>query len=505
MVHADTAPLDDPGYRVMPHNEEAEKALLGALLVNNEVLGRVEHLLEPEHFFVTVHGRIYGACRQIVERGLVANPITLRTLFEKDEALTQAGGAGYLAHLASAAATIINAKDYARQIHDHHVRRQLIQIGEDVVNDAFEHVAHETALDQVERAERALFDLAEYGLRDRDFRHLREITIETLKMMEAAFRRDTAMVGVATGLSDLDDLLGGLHPSDLAILAARPAMGKTALATNIAYHAASRYRTETDDEGRTRLVDGAAVGFFSLEMSAEQIVTRILAEVSRVPSDILRRGNIQQRDFDALVAASQKITDLPLHIDDTPALTVQSLRSRARRLKRRHGLSLLVVDYLQLLRGESKAAGENRVQEVSEVTQGLKALAKELDLPVLALSQLSRAVEQREDKRPLLSDLRDSGSIEQEADVVMFIYREEYYLGRQQPQPKAGEDEQSDAQYRARLERWQQKMDKKRGITEVIVAKHRHGTTGDIEIHFDAATTKFSDLETRYSSDDVPF
>jgi len=507
MVHADISRFDSepetPGYRVMPHNEEAEQALLGAMLVNNEVLNRVEDYLKGEHFFIPVHGRIFEAVQRIVERGQVANPITLKTFFEKDEALAEAGGAGYLARLASAAATIINAGEYARQIYDLYVRRQLIGIGEEVVNEAFEHNVEETASDQLERAERALFDLAEHGGAGRDFRSFKDIAVDALTMMEAAFRKEAGMTGIATGLTDLDDLLGGFHRSDLIILAARPAMGKSSLATNIAFAAAKRYRAEVDATGTARVVDGAVVGFFSLEMSSEQLVSRVLAEESRVPSDLLRRGNINQRDFDAIVRASQELSRIPLYLDDTPALSIQALRTRARRLKRQHGLSLIVVDYLQLLRGTSRASAENRVQEVSEITQGLKALAKELDVPVLALAQLSRAVEQREDKRPLLSDLRESGSIEQDADVVMFIYREEYYLSRQQPQPKAGESD-SDAKFRERLEHWEQRMEKMRGITEVIVAKHRHGATGDVELYFDAATTKFTDLERRYTSDDGP-
>ena len=507
MVHADLAQFsaaeESPSYRVMPHNEEAEQALLGAILVNNDVLNRVEDFLQHEHFFIPVHGRIFEAVQRIVERGQVANPVTLKTFFEKDAALSEVGGAGYLARLASSAATIINASQYGREIYDLYVRRQLIAIGEEVVNDAFEQNIEETASDQLERAERSLFELAEHGSGDRDFRSFRDVSLEALTMMEAAFRKEAGMSGLSTGLTDLDDLLGGFHRSDLIILAARPGGGKSSLAANIAFSAAKRYRAEVDESGTARVVDGAVVGFFSLEMSSEQLVTRVLAEESRVPSDLLRRGNINQRDFDAIVRASQELARIPLYLDDTPALSIQALRTRARRLKRQHGLSFIVVDYLQLMRGNSRASQENRVQEVSEITQGLKALAKELDVPVLALAQLSRAVEQREDKRPLLSDLRESGSIEQDADVVMFIYREEYYLSRQQPQPKAGESD-SDPKFRERLEHWEQRMEKMRGITEVIVAKHRHGATGDVELYFDAATTKFTDLEKRYSPDDGP-
>jgi len=494
---------DDITYRVMPNNEEAEQALLGAILVNNEVLNRVADFLRAEQFYLPVHARIFEAIEQLVERGQIANPITLKTFFERDEALSDIGGADYLARLASSAATIINAGEYGRQIHDLYVRRQLIAIGEDVVNDAFDQQVDETASGQIEKAEKSLFDLAESGSYERDFRSFKDVAVDAIELMEAAYRKEAGMTGVSTGLRDLDEFLGGLHRSDLVILAGRPGMGKTSFATNIAFHAAKQYRAEVQENGGARVVDGAVVGFFSLEMSSEQLVTRILSEESGIPSQLLRRGQINARDFDAIVRASQEMSRIPLYIDDTPALTIQGLRTRARRLKRQHGLSLVVVDYLQLVRPSTRAGSDSRVQEVSEVTQGLKALAKELDVPVLALSQLSRAVEQREDKRPLLSDLRESGSIEQDADAVLFLYREEYYLERQEPQPKAGENE-ADAKFRERLEHWEQRMEKRRGITEVIIAKHRHGATGDVEVYFDGATTKYTDLETRYSPDDGP-
>jgi len=507
MVHANISDLaedESPRYREMPHNEDAEQALLGAMLVNNDVLNRIEDFLAPEHFFIPVHGRIYEAVQRIVEKAQVANPITLKAYFDNDEALDEVGGATYLAQLASAAATIINAADYARQIREHYLRRQLIDIGEDMVNDAYEHTLEEGVENQIERAEKHLFDLAETGQGDKDFRSFRDIAIDTLAVMEAAYRKDAGMTGVTTGLRDLDDQLGGMHKSDLIVLAARPGMGKTSIVTNIAFDVAKRYRTDVDASGTARIADGAVVGIFSLEMSSEQLVSRVLSEASGVPSDLLRRGNIGQRDFESIVRASQELSRIPLFIDDTPAITIQGLRTRARRLKRQHGLSLVIVDYLQLVRASSRSMGDNRVQEVSEVTQGLKALAKELDVPVIACSQLSRAVEQREDKRPLLSDLRESGSIEQDADIVLFLYREEYYQSRLQPQTKADETE-DDPKYRERLEHWQQKMDNIRGITEVIVAKHRHGATGEVKLYFDAATTKYTDLENRYSPEDGPY
>ncbi|MBN36730.1 MAG: replicative DNA helicase [Rhodospirillaceae bacterium] len=508
MVTADITDLttDDeaPAYRSMPHNEEAEQALLGAILVNNDVLNRVEDFLRGEHFYIPVHGRIYDAIQQVIEKAQIANPITLRALFESDEALAEVGGAGYLARLAASAATIINAAEYAKQIHEHFLRRELIAIGEDMVNEAFEHTVERDAESQIEEAEKQLFDLAETGNNSGDFRSFKEVAIEALGTMEAAYRNEAGMSGTATGLSDLDDQLGGLHRSDLIILAARPGMGKTSIVTNISFDIAKRYRSEVDQSGTASIADGGVVGIFSLEMSSEQLITRVLSEASGVPSDLLRRGNINQKDFEAIVRASQELSRIPLFIDDTPAISIQALRTRARRLKRQHGLSLVIVDYLQLVRPSGRSNNDSRVQEVSEVTQGLKALAKELDLPVIACSQLSRAVEQREDKRPLLSDLRESGSIEQDADIVMFLYREEYYQSRLQPQPKDGENDDS-ASFRERLEQWQQRMDRIRGITEVIVAKHRHGATGDVKLFFNAATTEYTDLEARYSQDDVPY
>ncbi|MDG2481301.1 MAG: replicative DNA helicase [Alphaproteobacteria bacterium] len=508
MVHADitqfTTAEEAPAYRSMPHNEEAEQALLGAMLVNNDVLNRIEDIVEREHFFIPVHGRIYAAVQQIVEKAQIANPITLKAYFDNDEALAEVGGASYLAQLAANAATIINAADYARQIHEHFLRRELIAIGEDMVNDAFEHSVDQAPESQIEEVEKQLFDLAESGNHGSEFRSFRDVAVEALGTMEAAFRKEAGMAGTSTGLRDLDDQLGGLHRSDLVILAARPGMGKTSIVTNIAFDIAKRYRAEVDQSGTASVVDGGVVGIFSLEMSAEQLTTRVLSEASGVPSDLLRRGNINQRDFESIVLASQELSKIPLYIDDTPAISIQALRTRARRLKRQHGLSLVIVDYLQLVRPSGRSNNDNRVQEVSEVTQGLKALAKELDLPVIACSQLSRAVEQREDKRPLLSDLRESGSIEQDADIVMFLYREEYYQSRLQPQTKDDETEDS-GKYRERLEHWQQKMDAIRGVTEVIVAKHRHGATGIVGLYFDAATTKYTNLETRYSNDDAPY
>jgi replicative DNA helicase len=489
------APLREPDLDRVPQppaNIEAEQALLGAMLINNAAYHRVSEFLLPEHFGNGVHGRIYAAIAKLIERGQIASPITLKNLFDQDGALAEIGGAQYLARLAEAAVTIINAEHYGRTIHDLYLRRELITIGQDVVSDAFRQDLDDLAPEQIERAEQKLFDLATRGEAEGGFRPFAAALASAITMAQAAFKRDGKTVGVASGFVDLDKKLGGLHPSDLVILAGRPSMGKTALATNIAFTAAKAWRGERGPDGRIASEDGAVVGFFSLEMSAEQLATRILAEESGVSSDRIRRGEVGREDFDKFVMASQRLSAVPLYIDDTPALSVAALRTRARRLKRQHGLGLIVIDYLQLMRPSAQArANENRVQEISEITRGLKAVAKELDVPVLALSQLSRAVEQREDKRPMLADLRESGSIEQDADVVMFIFREEYYLSRGEPirRPEESEDKFND-----RYDRWKERCEAAFGTADVIIAKQRHGPIGTVRLHFEAETTKFDNL-----------
>ncbi len=471
------------GYRTPPANLEAEQALLGAILVNNDAASRVTDFLAPEHFHEPGHQRIYAAALKLIERGQIANPVTLKYFFDQDEALAEVGGAQYLARLAGATVTVINAEHYGRAIFDLALRRGLIEIGEGMVNEAYAADVDVPASDQIETAEQDLFQLAEHGQADRGLMAFDSILTSTINMAEAAFHRDGQMIGVSSGLIDLDQKLGGLHPSDLIILAGRPAMGKSALAANIAFHAAHNIKRKRQEHGPDKVIDGAVAAFFSLEMSAEQLATRLLAEQARISSEKIRRGDISSDDFSRLVTASQAIEQAPLYIDDTPALTVSALRTRARRLKRQHDLGLVVVDYLQLLRGSGRGA-ENRVQEISEITQGLKALAKELDIPVLALSQLSRQVEAREDKRPLLSDLRESGSIEQDADVVMFVYREEYYHERKQPEPDTPDHA-----------KWLERADQIHGIAEVIIGKQRHGPTGTVRLQFERDFTKFSNLE----------
>src|SRR5215472_6969325 len=489
------APLreaDPEPTRVPPSNTEAEQALLGAIFRNNLAYGRVSDFLLPEHFSYAVHQRIYAAIAKLIERGQPANPITLKNLFDQDGALAELGGAEYLTRLAESAVTIINAEDYGRRIHDLHLRRQLIDLGEDVVNDAFRHDLDDDAVNQIERAEARLFELASSGQAEGGLRPLDAALRNALEMAEAAFQRSGRTVGVPTGFIDLDKKLGGLHPSDLIILAGRPSMGKTSLATNIAFNAAKAYVEGVGPDGRKIAEDGGVIGFFSLEMSAEQLATRILAEESNVSSDRIRRGDVRKDDFDRFVAASQRLSSVPLYIDDTPALSVGALRTRARRLKRQQGLGLIVVDYLQLMRPSTQnRVMENRVQEVSDITRGLKAIAKELEVPVLACSQLSRAVEQREDKRPQLADLRESGSIEQDSDVVMFIFREEYYLSRAEPTHRP---EESPEKFNDRYDRWKERCEASYGLADVIIAKQRHGPIGTVKLHFEAETTKFDNF-----------
>lgn len=472
------SPSDTAHYREPPYNQEAEQGLLGALLVKNGSYEKIGDLLRAEHFFMPVHQRIFTALSQFIDRGQTASPVTLKNYFEQDEDLKELGGGAYLADLAGAIVSVINVRDYAETIYELFMRRELIDLGEGIVNDAHEHTLDATAMDTIESAEGKLFSLAESGEVKGGFQSLRDSVLVSIEVAEKAFKTKGHVTGATTGLRDLDKQTGGLHPSDLLILAGRPSMGKTSLATNIAFNTAKRF-AETGGK------EGARVGFFSLEMSADQLATRILADVANISGHAIKQGDIKQEDFQNFVKASQQLAQIPLYIDDTPALSIGAVRTRARRLKRQHGLDFIVVDYLQLLRGSgSKQSEANRVQEVSEITRGLKAIAKELNIPVLALSQLSRSVEQREDKKPMLSDLRESGSIEQDADVVMFVYREEYYLHRAEPEP--GTDKHL---------AWQEKCERALNVGEAIIAKARHGPIGTVRMHFDGHVTRFSDLD----------
>lgn len=472
----------DASYRLAPHNLEAEQALLGAILVNNEAFYRVSDFLEPEHFYEGLHRQIYETAAQLIRVGKVATPITLKTFLPAEEQVGEITVSQYLVRLATQATTIINAVDYGRSIYDLAIRRSLIGIGEDLVNVAFDSPVDHAPREQIEDAEKRLYELAEQGRYDGGFHSFTDALKDAIDMASAAYQRDGHLSGIATGLRDLDRQMGGLQSSDLVVLAGRPAMGKTALATNIAFNIAKAYLGETQPDGTTRAVNGGIVGFFSLEMSSEQLATRIIAEQSGVSSSEIRRGSIDERQFNQIVIASQEMQSIPFYIDHTGGISISQLTARARRLKRQRGLDMLIIDYLQLLQGSGKRS-DNRVQELTEITTGLKALAKELNVPILALSQLSRQVESRDDKRPQLSDLRESGSIEQDADVVMFVYREEYYLQRQMP--KEGTEE---------FFKWQAEMEEIAGVAEVIIGKQRHGPTGTVKLLFEGEFTRFSNL-----------
>lgn len=471
--------------RTPPHNMEAEQALLGAILEDNRILEEFADYLKPNHFYAPVHQRLYEAIHKLIDRGQNADALTTKAYFEKDEDLKDVGGADYISDLAHSVVSIINAKNYAQIIYDYYIRRELIAVGRDVVNEAFEQDIDGSAEDCLQMAEKRLYDLAETGDNSGGFITMKDAVGISIQMAEKAFKTDGNITGVTTGLTDMDKRLGGLQPSDLLILAARPGMGKTALAVNIAHNAARAYAKSGGTEG-------GRVGVISLEMSSDQLASRLLCDLAEMPFDRLRRGDFNTEEFRGLAEAANRLAQIPLYIDDTPAQTITAVRTRARRMKRKHGLDLLIVDYLQLLRGTGSKQSENRVNEVSEITRGLKAIAKELQIPVVALSQLSRGVESREDKRPQLSDLRESGSIEQDADVVMFIYRQDYYTAKEEPVKRTDENE---AKYAERYENWQSALADCSNIAEVIVSKQRHGPTGTVKLRFEGQFTRFTDLD----------
>jgi replicative DNA helicase len=472
-----------PQYRLAPHNIEAEQALLGAILVNNEAFYRVSYFLGPEHFFDPIHQQLYELTANLIRAGKIATPITLKTFLPADVDIGGLNASQYLARLAAEATTVISAADYGRTVCDLAVRRNLIRIGEDMVNVAFDAPVDFAPREQIEDAERKLYEIAETSRFGSGFQRFAQALTTAVDMAARAYQRDGKLSGLATGLKDLDAKMGGLQPSDLIIVAGRPGMGKTALATNIAYNIAKAHRGETRADGHIATVDGGIVGFFSLEMSAEQLATRIIAERTGIPSSSIRRGGINETDFEKIKDVSIELQHLPFYVDETGGLSIAQLAARARRLKRQRGLDVLVIDYIQLLQGSQRKANESRVQEVTEITTNLKALAKELNVPIVALSQLSRQVESRDDKRPQLSDLRESGSIEQDADVVLFVFREEYYLANKEPRP--GTEEHL---------KWQTEMDLVMGKAELIIGKQRHGPTGTVQVQFDAHVTRFGDL-----------
>ena len=475
---------EDDIIQTAPHNIDAEQALLGAILYDNEVYNRLGDYLRGEHFYDPVHGRIFDVIASLIQRGSLADAVVLKNRFEKDEGLSEIGGVEYLSFLLHNAPSGAAGPAYAKLIFDLAIRRELIRVGGEIREFAENPETEAEATEQIELAERKLFDLAESGGTQGGFDSFETAVTASINMARAAYERDGGLSGLSTGLIDLDRQLGGLHESDLIILAGRPSMGKSALAANIAFHVAKEYKTEKDALGNDKAVEGGVVALFSLEMSSEQLATRLLAEHSGVPSNKIRRGEITTDQFDAIRDSASTLQQIPLYIDDTGGLSIGGLVARCRRLKRTRGLDLIVVDYLQLLSGGAlMKSSDNRVQEITAITMGLKALAKELDVPVLALAQLSRQVEQRDDKRPQLSDLRESGSIEQDADVVMFVFREEYYKSRQEP--REGTEEHM---------AWQTEMEELHGKAEVIVGKQRHGPIGTVKLSFTAELTKFGNL-----------
>ncbi len=481
---------ETPLYREAPNNIEAEQALLGAVLVNNDAFYRVSDFLKSQHFYEPLHRKIYEVSAELIRMGKMANPVTIKTFLPADEKVGDMTVAHYLARLAAEAVNVINAGDYGRAIYDLATRRALITVGEDMVNIAYDAPVDMAPQEQIEDAERRLFELAETGRYDGGFESFTDAVKTAVDLANAAFMRDGHLSGVATGLRDLDKKMGGLQASDLIIIAGRPGMGKTSLATNIAHNIASVYEPAQQADGSFKAKNGGVVGFFSLEMSSEQLATRIISEQTEIPSSKIRRGEITETDFEKLVACSQMMQKIPLFIDQTGGISIAQLAARARRLKRQRGLDVIVIDYIQLMQGSSARASQNRVQEITEITTGLKALGKELGVPIIALSQLSRQVESRDDKRPQLSDLRESGSIEQDADVVLFVFREEYYLKNREPKPGTPEYVQ-----------WENDMNAMRGKAEVIVAKQRHGPTGSVSLGFQAEFTRFFDLA---ESDHLP-
>ena len=464
----------------MPHSIEAEQQLLGAILTNNDIYDRVAAIIGAQHFYDPVHARIFEVAAARIAKNTLASPVTLKAFMEDDTGLKELGGPAYLARLAGAAISAYAARDYAQMIYDMAIRRELIGLGNNIAGKAARVDIASEPKEQIVEAEQALYKLSEQGKTDTGFVSFLKAVTEAVNVTNEAYQRGGGMAGISTGLIDLDKQLGGLHPSDLLILAGRPSMGKTSLATNIAFNVAKAYKRGLKPDGTEGTVDGGVVGFFSLEMSAEQLAGRVLAEASEISSHRIRQGDMTESEFRRFVEAAKELEACPLFIDDTPALPISQLAARARRLKRTHGLDLLIIDYLQLCRGMS----DNRVNEIAEISMGMKAIAKELNIPVIALSQLSRQVESRDDKRPQLSDLRESGSIEQDADVVMFVFREEYYKEREKP----GEHELE------KMEEWKAAMERLHAKAEVIVGKQRHGPIGTVELAFEAQFTRFGNL-----------
>ena len=459
--------------REAPMNIGAEQALLGAIISNNLALEKVENFLEPEHFSSKINGLIFKTLKKLISNDQIADLNTLKVFLENEPDFISNGGISYLLKISENSISIINSKQYGELIFDLFIRRKLIDVGTDLINDSYDNYEDQNSNIIIEKTESDLYNLTNDGDSQKGPKQFDDILSLTIDYAEKAYKKSDEVVGLKTGLNDFDKKIGGLHKSDLIIIAGRPSMGKTAFATNIA----SNICNKKINNKKTNVL------FFSLEMSSEQLATRVLSEISQISSEGIRTGNLSKTDFEKIIKASEKLKELSLFIDDSPALTISSIRTRSRRLKRKHGLDLIIIDYLQLISGESKNLNDNRVKEISDITRGLKAIAKELNIPVVALSQLSRKVEEREEKRPQLADLRESGSIEQDADLVVFLYREEYYLARTEP-PEGTE----------KHVMWTSKMEKVHNIAEAIVAKHRHGPISRVKLHFNSTNTKFSDL-----------
>tara|TARA_B100000085_G_scaffold270216_1_gene282386 strand:+ start:312 stop:1775 length:1464 start_codon:yes stop_codon:yes gene_type:complete len=466
--------------REAPMNIGAEQALLGAIISNNLALEKVENFLEPEHFSSKINGLIFKTLKKLISNDQIADLNTLKVFLENDPDFISNGGISYLLKISENSISIINSKQYGELIFDLFIRRKLIDVGTDLINDSYDDYEDQNSNIIIEKTESDLYNLTNDGDSQKGPKQFDDILSLTIDYAEKAYKKSDEVVGLKTGLNDFDKKIGGLHKSDLIIIAGRPSMGKTAFATNIA----SNICNKKINNKKTNVL------FFSLEMSSEQLATRILSEISQISSEGIRTGNLSKTDFEKIIKASEKLKELSLFIDDSPALTISSIRTRSRRLKRKHGLDLIIIDYLQLISGESKNLNDNRVKEISDITRGLKAIAKELNIPVVALSQLSRKVEEREEKRPQLADLRESGSIEQDADLVVFLYREEYYLARTEP-PEGTE----------KHVMWTSKMEKVHNIAEAIVAKHRHGPISRVKLHFNSTNTKFSDLADTLSAE----
>ncbi|MCO6382425.1 MAG: replicative DNA helicase [Vannielia sp.] len=473
-------PEGSEAQETAPHNIEAEQQLLGAILTNNDIFDRVAMVISAEHFYDPLHARIFEVAAARIAKNLAATPVSLKSYLEDEPGLKEVGGAAYLAKLAGVAVASFAARDYAQIVYDLAIRRELMGLGRNIAAKASDINVTSEPKDQIVEAEQALYKLSEQGRTESGFQSFLKAVTDAVNVANAAYQREGGLAGISTGLNDMDRKLGGLHPSDLLILAGRPSMGKTSLATNLAFNIAKAYKRGMRPDGTEGAVDGGVVGFFSLEMSAEQLASRILSEAAEISSHKIRQGDMDESEFRRFVEAAKALESCPLFIDDTAALPISQVAARARRLKRTHGLDLIIVDYLQLLRGTA----ENRVQEIGEISMGLKAIAKELNIPVIALSQLSRQVESRDDKRPQLSDLRESGSIEQDADVVMFVFREEYYAEREKPS-----DDQLD-----KMAEWQERMARLHGKAEVIIGKQRHGPIGTVELSFESQFTRFGNL-----------